>query len=293
MGADIPAQNNAYLIDARSGTETVRLVLQDQLVTLGMGGLFPEHIELARVQRVLDLACGPAGWILNVAFQFPEMQVVGVDVNPMMIEYARAQAEVQHLTNARFEEMDVLNPLKFPDASFDLVNARFLVGFMPTTAWPALVEECRRILRPGGILCLTEGDAWSISGSPALVKLSGLTVQAMSHAGKSFATDGNSFGISPLLARFLQQAGFGSIKMVPHVIDFSIGTPAYEGFYENFTVASTLLQPSLIQLGIATQEELARWHERLLIEMRSDGFSALWYILRVCGIKARAAAAWP
>lgn len=289
MTANVPAQpgqkNNTYFIDSRSGSETVRLVLQDQLVTQGMGGLFPAQIDLAPVQNVLDLACGPAGWALNVAFRYPGIQVAGVDVNPMMIEYARAQAEVQHLINAQFETMDVLTPLEFPDHAFDLVNGRFLTGFMPNAAWPTLVRECSRILRPGGILCLTEGDAWSISGSPALLKLSGLTVQAMSRAGKGFAADGNSFGLSPLLSRFLLQAGFGSIKMVPHVLDFSIGTPAHEGYYENFTVANKLLQPFLVKMGIATQEELDRLYEHLLIEMRSDDFYALWYFLSAFGIK--------
>src|SRR4051795_13569739 len=38
--------------------------------------------------------------------------------------------------------MNILNGLDFPDSSFDLVNARFLFGSMPQSAWPKLLQEC-------------------------------------------------------------------------------------------------------------------------------------------------------
>lgn len=53
---------NTYVIDAESAAEMARLMRQDQLMTAGMGGIFPEQIDLSGVQRVLDLACGPGGW---------------------------------------------------------------------------------------------------------------------------------------------------------------------------------------------------------------------------------------
>jgi SAM-dependent methyltransferase len=286
MGTDgVPKQRNTYFIDSRSGSETARLILQDQLVTRGMGGPFPAHLDLSAVRAVLDLACGPAGWALGVAFQFPTTEVVGIDIDPVMIDYARAESSVQGLTNARFQVMDMLEPWDFPDASFDLVNERFLSGVLPGAAWSALVAECRRVLRPGGVLCLAEGDAWSITGSPALLRYSGLAVQAMFKAGLSFATEGNSFGLSPLLPRFLQRAGFGDIRITPHVLDFSQGTEAFEGYYQNFTVASELLLPFIVKTGIASQQELEHLNGRLRREMRSDDFNALWYLLVATGRK--------
>src|SRR6266699_2543618 len=55
---------------------------------------------------------------------------------------------------------DVLDIACGPGGWFDLVNARTIAGFMRTSDWPALVQECVRILRPGGILRFTETDLW-------------------------------------------------------------------------------------------------------------------------------------
>src|SRR6266566_4894713 len=49
------------------------------------------------------------------------------------------------LDNASFLVMEALEPLEFADDSFDMVNARSIFGFMPTTAWPGLIQECVRI----------------------------------------------------------------------------------------------------------------------------------------------------
>jgi len=278
-------QDTAHLIDWSSGAETARLILQDKLVTQAMGGPLPAFLDLTTVRTVLDLACGPAGWALNVAFLYPDIEVVGVDVNPRTVDYARAEAEVQGLPNAHFLEMDLLAPLDFPSESFDLIQGRFLSSFLPREGWPVLVEECRRILRPGGILHLIEGDAWSISGGHAVLHAARLALKAMFKAGLSFASEGNSLGLSPLLPRFLGRAGFRDISMSPHMLDCSVGSPGYDGAYQNFTVALELMQPFIVRMGVATQDELTRLHEQMRIEMTSDDFYALWYFVAASGRK--------
>ena len=46
------------------------------------GGLAPESAQyLAECERVLDLACGPGSWALQVATAYPKLEVVGVDRN--------------------------------------------------------------------------------------------------------------------------------------------------------------------------------------------------------------------
>src|SRR5207237_9554655 len=115
-------------------------------------GLLSERDDIAGIHDILDIACGPGAWVLEVAYSYPHIHVVGGDISRTMINYARTQASVQGLTNADFYVMDVLKRLDFPDNSFDLVTARFLVGFMPQKACPSILQECRRILRPGGVL---------------------------------------------------------------------------------------------------------------------------------------------
>ncbi len=168
---DVSHRESTYVIDIESGAETARLMHQHRLVTGGMGGLFPEPLDVSQVQHFLDIACGPGDWVLDVAFEYPETEVIGIDLSRTMVEYARAQAGAQGLDNASFCVMDVLQPLAFPDDAFDLVNARFLCGFMPTTAWPTLIKECVRVSRPGGVICSTKAEN-GISTSPACEQIS-------------------------------------------------------------------------------------------------------------------------
>ena len=97
-----------------------------------------------RGRSVLEVGCG-AGVDL-VRFAKGGADVTGVDLAASAIELARANFDQQGLP-ARLEVADG-ERLPFPDSSFDLVYAHGVVQY---TADPRrLVEECRRVLRPGG-----------------------------------------------------------------------------------------------------------------------------------------------
>ncbi len=177
--------DNVYFNDPENVAEMARLLGQDRLITKGMGGLFSERFDLSGIHRILDLACGPGGWALEVAFTYPKIEVVGVDVSRAMIDYANAQVRVQGLNNASFQVMDIQKPLDFPDGSFDLVNARF-INFLPAAAWPRLMQELRRITRPGGVIRLTESEWWYFTNSPALENLNAMIIRALKLQGESF-----------------------------------------------------------------------------------------------------------
>ena len=69
-----------------------RLLLQGRLISQNMGSLLLEGIEFEKVHDALDLACGRGGWVIDVAFEQPEMQVTGVDISQQMIGYASSLA---------------------------------------------------------------------------------------------------------------------------------------------------------------------------------------------------------
>jgi tRNA G46 methylase TrmB len=48
-----------------------RLMIQDRLLTKGMGGLFPERADLSNLHRILDIGCGPGAWALDMADAYP------------------------------------------------------------------------------------------------------------------------------------------------------------------------------------------------------------------------------
>jgi SAM-dependent methyltransferase len=97
-----------------------------------------------RGRMVLEVGCG-AGVDL-ARFARGGALVTGVDLAPSAIELARANFEQQGLAG-HFEVADGEN-LPFPAGSFDLVYAHGVVQY---TANPqALVDECRRVVKPGG-----------------------------------------------------------------------------------------------------------------------------------------------
>ena len=97
-----------------------------------------------RGRSVLDVGCG-AGVDL-ARFARGGAAVTGVDLAPSAIDLARTNFAQQGL-HGRFEVADG-EALPFPDNSFDMVFAHGVVQY---TANPRrLVEECRRVLKPGG-----------------------------------------------------------------------------------------------------------------------------------------------
>ena len=95
-------------------------------------------------RRVLEVGCG-AGVDL-ARFARGGAAVTGVDIASSAIDLARANFEQQGLRG----ELHVANgeQLPFRDGSFDLVYAHGVVQY--TSDPRRLVEECRRVLAPGG-----------------------------------------------------------------------------------------------------------------------------------------------
>ena len=85
MSTGSSSNENAYIIDAESASEMARLMHQDHLMTERMGGLFPAGIDPSQVHTVLDLACGPGSWVLDVAYEYPAIEIVGTDISNRMI----------------------------------------------------------------------------------------------------------------------------------------------------------------------------------------------------------------
>jgi ubiquinone/menaquinone biosynthesis C-methylase UbiE len=285
MPIDSPREENAYVLDAESGAETARLVDLDRLVSRSMGGLFPDDLDLASIHTILDIACGPGEWVCNVAFEHTEIDVIGIDISQSSIRYARARAQVQRLDNASFRTMDATKPLDFPGGFFDFVNARFLLGFMSPPAWPRLLQECMRIMRPGGVLRLTEAEGWGMTSSPALDALHEMGLRAMRLAGRSFFQAGPSVGIVPMLGCLLRDAGYQNIKKRAYLIDWSAGMEDYRGWTENVKVAAYLLRSFVIKLGLTTAEEFEKLYRQALEEMASGDFSATVFFSSTWGTR--------
>ncbi len=277
-----PTSDHSALLDSENATEMARLLLQDRFLTQAMGGPLAEQQDVTTMQRVLDVGCGPGGWVLDVAFASPKVDVVGIDVSHIMVTYGRAQAWAQGLENAHFQVMDVREPLAFPEQHFDLINIRLLASVLPTHAWSPLIQACRRLLRPGGILRLTEAEN-GFTTSAAWERIGSLCMQAMHQSGHSFAPGGTQVAITPMLRPFLVDAGFQDIEERAHVLPFSAGTPAHEAVCRNFLILLDLLRSAVIELGLTSDEEWSALCHQASIDSLSSTFRALWFLLTTWG----------
>jgi ubiquinone/menaquinone biosynthesis C-methylase UbiE len=281
----IGSQEHTYFTDPENIAEMGRLTRQAQMLGREIGTL-PPHISLPDNASLLDIGCGPGEWVLNIAPSVPHGQVTGIDISNVMIEYARFRAEEEKLHNTRFLLMNVLNlPLAFPDASFDFIYARFIVGFMRQDHWLPLFQECSRLLRPGGFFCHTDLEDFGLSTSPNLTRFNAFAVQAARLAGQCFTEEGAFIGITALQSHLFQQAGFQHIQQQAHSINFSAGAPAHLEIYEDRRTIMKLFQPFIISMGVATQPDVEQTYECALEEMRSPSFHGIVYYQTTWGQK--------
>jgi phosphatidylethanolamine/phosphatidyl-N-methylethanolamine N-methyltransferase len=102
-----------------------------------------------RPGRVLELGVGTG---LSLSMYAPEVEIVGIDLSPDMLERARQKVADEGLENVcGLYEMDAAT-LDFPDASFDTVVAMYVMTVVPDPA--AVMREIARVCKPGGEVLL-------------------------------------------------------------------------------------------------------------------------------------------
>lgn len=249
-----------------------------------MGGLFPTSFTLSRIHTVLDIGCGPGGWAQNVAATYPDMHVVGIDISPQMLKFARLTAGLRGVSNVRFFEMDARQPLRFPDASFDCINARFIQSFMLRDHWPVLVGECKRLLRPGGILRLTELEHGTCN-SHAVERLNELFSLAMYASGHNFTATRRELGAAAILERFLTEAGFIDIEQQFFECDNSYGTAFAQDWKEDYIVLYHMVMPFMVKTGVTSQEHMEILYQQALSDMNAHTFISMVSFRSAWGIK--------
>jgi SAM-dependent methyltransferase len=280
-------KKNTYALNPESPEEMARLINLDRMSTRETGGVFAglSEQDIAGLHDALDLACGPGGWVLDAALERPEMDVTGVDISNIMIDYAKARARTQKRPNAFFRVMSVNENFDFDDASFDLVNARSLAAAIPGTRWESLIAECARILRPGGILRLTEPVDLGVTNSPAYERTTSLSLQACQRAGYGFSLDGRSFGLTHILPGLMRKAGFQRVQKKGHAIEFSSGTETWMDFYRNSEIGFYLGKAFLVKMGLISQEEADALYQQTMLEMNFETFRAMLHSVTFWGYK--------
>jgi ubiquinone/menaquinone biosynthesis C-methylase UbiE len=160
---------------------------------------------IERPKDILDAGCGTGRWAMEMADQFPQARVVGLDIAVPPVEAGIAVPTRPRPANYAFVQANLLEPLPFPDASFDFVHQRLLCGSFPARAWQGEVHRLARVTRPGGWVELVEGGLMRGHG-PGIGAFNRWLIEIS-------AQRGTDVQIGQHIDRFLRVAGLQRVTM--------------------------------------------------------------------------------
>lgn len=101
-------------------------------------------------KRILDMGCTVGHSTVPFKEQFPEAEVIGIDVGGPCVRYAHARAKaLGH--DVSFMQRSA-EDTGFEAGSFDLVVSHILLHETSGQAMPRIFRECHRLLKPGGLM---------------------------------------------------------------------------------------------------------------------------------------------
>lgn len=173
---------------------------------------FAEHtvyknVDLSEVQNLLEVGCGVGAQTSILLRRFPKIKITGIDLNEEQLTAAKATLEQQPLATGRYtiQKMDAQN-MDFSAHSFDGAFLCWILEHVPDPL--QILNEVRRVLRPGGVVYITEvvnSSFFLDPYSPNLWKY------WMAFNDYQFDGAGDPF-VGAKLGNFLSAVGFQKIK---------------------------------------------------------------------------------
>ena len=99
--------------------------------------------------RILDVGVGTG---IALPYYARTSRIVGVDLSEAMLRRARQRVAEERLSNVEGLAVMDAERLAFPDASFDVVVAQYVINTVPHPE--AALDEFARVLKPGGEIVL-------------------------------------------------------------------------------------------------------------------------------------------
>jgi ubiquinone/menaquinone biosynthesis C-methylase UbiE len=195
--------------------------------------------------RLLEVGCGVGAVLAVLGQEFPGVRLVGVDIEPRQLEFARGHLERAGV-EATLLQADA-QALPFDDESFDHV---WMMWFLEHIADPpAVLGEARRVLVPGGAITAIEVDYSTCRAEPSTPAIEALfraMVRGMAASGWSDA--------GTRLPGWLREAGFREIDEGKRPMWWQGADLAVQAPYAADVMESAV--GTLVQLPGASEDEL-------------------------------------
>lgn len=251
-------QGRSYLVDdpymlPKDMSEINRLDFQHYLLRSALRSNYLAPLNPAAIHDILDVGTGTGRWAFEMAQQFPQANVFGVD---RVIQTSVSQPPPNYV----FMEGNLFTGLPFADASFDFVHQRLLYSAIPLQLWPQVIRELIRVTRPGGWIELVEAATLE-NRSPAADQLNTWVFDACSRRGLDMV-------VAPRLASMLGEAGVQGATTRQIAIPIGAHGGRLGAMMEtDITEIYRSVGPLVTSAGITTQAEydqtVARWRSEI------------------------------
>ncbi|KAI9313555.1 S-adenosyl-L-methionine-dependent methyltransferase [Dichotomocladium elegans] len=236
--------------------EDDRLHLQHWAIKLAFGSNFDAPVQHALEHGidVLDSACGPGTWMLEMANMFPNSKFHGTDISTRFPDQIKPG-------NSEFRVHNIVNDPPFEKDCFGYIHQRLVVLSIKIDEWPTVLENLKLTLKPGGWIELTEfsfAEAYNL----------GPVTKKKKQGFKLMAAGGMDPDLGSNLTKLLLKAGF--INIQKRSVDFPInhGGKLGELFWYDFKEG--LVSSKLAYTKIHSEFEKPGVYEKFLEDMGEE-----------------------
>jgi ubiquinone/menaquinone biosynthesis C-methylase UbiE len=256
------ALSDSYAL-GRSAAETQRLIRQAQIYA-PLTRQFFAAAGITAGMKVLDIGSGAGDVALLLADMVgPQGSVIGVEMNPVILDTARERVAAAGWTNVTFLAGDVRDI--HLDNDFDAVVGRWVLMYLPDPV--AVLQLLLRHMNPGGIVAFQESD---FTYPPMALPPARVHQQVQQWTTPPPGSRGPDQQTGSKLHQIYQDAGLPAPQL--RLTAPIGGGPEWPGYaYVADTVRSLL--PMLQQMGLVTAEDvdIDTLADRLRAEVVSQG----------------------
>lgn len=178
-----------------------------------------EFMKIDETKTVLDLGCG-TGFAAREIAKRPDFKghIIGIDISSSLIERAVSLAKKEGLSDRIEFLVGDSRSLDLAENSFDVTIAHTLISHLPDPQ--SLIEEMKRLVKPGGLVGIFDGDYASLTFSNSDPQEGKVIDELIIN---SIVTQPR---VLRQLALMFNTAGMAFVKAFPYVVS-DVGTADY------------------------------------------------------------------